>query len=103
MTWNEAAKCVAERQVMQPPPHPAKVVELNTASSSSAFKQYTLLNQMADAEAWSKPLDNATVVNEPAKPVASSSKHPDDVNVVDSELIYQFTHPLPTTVDGSSS
>ena len=43
-TWNEAAKCAATRQVMQPPPHLAKVVEPNTVSSSSAFKQYTLLN-----------------------------------------------------------
>ena len=34
MTWNEAAKHAAERQVMQPLLHPATVVELNTASSS---------------------------------------------------------------------
>ena len=77
MTWNEAAKCAAERQVMRPPPGPAKVVELNTMSSSSAFEQYTLLNQLADMEAWSKPLDNAMIINEPVKPVAGSSKHPD--------------------------
>ena len=44
MMWKKAAKCAAARQVMQPPPHPAKVVEPNTVSSSSAFKQYTLLN-----------------------------------------------------------
>ena len=43
-TWNEAAKHATERQVMQPPPCPAKVVELNTASSSSSFEQYTLLS-----------------------------------------------------------
>ena len=36
--WNEAAKHAAERQVMQPPPCPAKVVELNTALLSSAFE-----------------------------------------------------------------
>ena len=54
MTWNEAAKHAAERQVMQPPPHPAKGVELNTMLSSSAFKQYTLLNRLADAEVQSK-------------------------------------------------
>ena len=69
---------------MQPPPHPAKVAELNTASSSSSFEQYTLLSQLADVEAQSKPLDNAMVVDEPAKLVAGSSKHPDDV---DGELI----------------
>ena len=28
------------------------------------------------------------IVDEPAKPVAGSSKHPDDVDVIDSELIY---------------
>ena len=38
-TWNEAAK-----QVMQPPPHPAKAVEPTTASSSSEFDQCTLLD-----------------------------------------------------------
>ena len=58
-TWNEAAKCAATRHVMQPPPPcPAKIVEPNTASSSSAFKQYTLLNQLVDMEMQSKPLDN---------------------------------------------
>ena len=88
MTWNEAAKCAAARQVMQPPPHPDKVVEPNTASSSSAFEQYTLLDWLADAEAQSKPLDDAMVIDEPVKPVAGSSKHPNDVDVIDSELIY---------------
>ena len=43
MMWNEAAKRAATRQVMRPPPHPAKAVEVNTASSSGEFKQYTLL------------------------------------------------------------
>ena len=55
--WNKAAKCVATRQVIQPPPCPAKVVEPNTASSSSGFKQYTLLDRLAEVEAQSKPLD----------------------------------------------
>ena len=55
---------------------------------TSAFKQYTLLDQLTDAEAQYKPLDNAMVINEPAKPVAGSSKHPNDVDVVDGELIY---------------
>ena len=82
--WNEAAKHAATRQVMQPPPHPAKVVEPNTALSSSAFEQYTL----TEAEAQSKSMDNATVIDEPAKPVAGLSKHPDHVDIVDSELIY---------------
>ena len=44
ITWNEAAKHAATRKVMQPPPHPAKIVEPNTASSSNAFEQYTLLD-----------------------------------------------------------
>ena len=84
----EAAKHAAERQVMWPPPHPAKVIEPNTPSSSSAFEQYTLLDQLADGEAQSKQVDDAMVVNEPAKPVAGSSQHPNNVDVVDSELIY---------------
>ena len=58
-TWNEAAKHAATRQVMRPPPHLAKTIMLNTASPSSSFEQYTLLSQLADAEAQSKPLDDA--------------------------------------------
>ena len=88
MTWNEAAKCAAERQVMQPPPHLAKVAEPNTASSSRSYKQYTLLSRLADVEAQSKPLDDALVIDEPVKPVAGSSKHPDNVDIIDGELIY---------------
>ena len=61
------------------------MAEANTASLSSSFEQYTLLGRLADAEAQSKPLDDAMVVNEPAKLVAGSSKHPDDVDVVDGE------------------
>ena len=80
MMWNEAAKHAAERQVMQPPPCPAKVVDLNTTSSSGTFEQYTLLDQLSDAEMQSKPADDAMVANEPAKPVASSSKHPNNVD-----------------------
>ena len=86
--WNEAAKHAVKKQVMWPPPHPAKVAEPNTASSSSSFEQYTLLSQLADVEAQSKPLDNAMVVDKPVKLVAGSSKHPDNINIVDSELIY---------------
>ena len=59
-----------------------------TASSNSSFEQYTLLGQLADVEAQSKPLDDAMVVDEPAKPVAGSSKHPDNMDVIDGELIY---------------
>ena len=84
--WNEAAKHAATKQVMQPPPHPPKAVEPTTAPLSSKFDQYTLLARLSDAEALAKPLDDAMVVNEPAKP--GSSKHPDNVDVVDSELIY---------------
>ena len=53
-----------------------------------AFNQYPLLNRLSDAEAQAKPLDNAMVVDEPAKPVAGSSKHPNDVDIIDGELIY---------------
>ena len=64
------------------------MVDLNTALLSGAFEQYTLLDQLADAEVQSKPLDDAMVVDEPAKPVAGSSKHPNEVDVIDGELIY---------------
>ena len=33
-------------------------------------------------------IDDAMVIDEPAKPVAGSSKHPNDVDVIDGELIY---------------
>ena len=73
---------------MQYPPHLAKLVEPNTVLSSSAFEQYTLLNWLVDVEMQSKPLDDAMVINEPVKLVAGSSKHPNDVDVIDGELIY---------------
>ena len=73
---------------MWPSPCLAKVVEPNTASSSSEFEQYTLLAWLTDAEAQSKPLDNALVIDEPVKPVAGSSKHPNDEDIVDGELRY---------------
>ena len=88
MTWNKAAKHAATRQVMQPPPHPAKIVKPNTVLLSSAFKQYTLVDQLVDAEMQFKPLDNAMVIDEQVKPVAGSSKHPNNMDVVDGELIY---------------
>ena len=55
---------------------------------SGEFNQYTLLARLSDVEAQAKPLDNAMVINEPAKPVAGSSKHPDNADVIDGELIY---------------
>ena len=86
--WNEAAKCAATKQVMWPPPHPLKAVEPTTAPLSSEFNQYTLLAQLSDVEAQAKPLDNPMVIDEPVKPVAGSSKHPDNTDIVDGELIY---------------
>ena len=68
--WNKAAKHAATRQVMWPPPHPAKVVAPNTALLSSVFKQYTLLDRLAEAEPQLISMNNAMVINEPVKPVA---------------------------------
>ena len=73
---------------MGPPPCPLKAVEPTTAPSHGEFDQYTQLDRLTDAEAQSKPLDDAMIVNEPVKPVAGSSKHPDDVDVIDGEIIY---------------
>ena len=88
-TWNEAAKHAAAKQVSRPPPRPVKAVELTTAPSPSTFKQYTLLNRLSDAaKAKTQPHDDAMIVDEPVKPVAGSSKHPDDTDVIDGELIY---------------
>ena len=87
--WNEATKHAAAKQVTQPPPCPVKAVESTTALSSGTFKQYTLLNRLSDvAKAQTKPSNNAMVVNEPAKPVAGSRKHPDNIDIIDGELIY---------------
>ena len=62
---------------------------MTTAPSLGTFKQYTLLDQLSDAvKAQTKPIGNAMVVDKPAKPVADSSKYPDDMDVVDGELIY---------------
>ena len=88
VTWNEAAMHAATKQIMQPPPCPLKAVGSTTAPSYGEFNQYTLLDQLTDAEAQSKPLDNAMVIDELAKPVAGSSKHPNNADVVDGELIY---------------
>ena len=87
--WNEAAKHAAAKQVTRPPPCPVKAVELTTAPSSGTFKQYTLLDQLSDTvKAQTKPIDDAMVIDEPVKPVAGSSKHPDDMDIIDGELIY---------------
>ena len=87
--WNEAAKHAAVKQVIQPPPCPIKAVESTTSLSPGTFEQYTLLNQLSDAaKVQTKPSDNAMIVDEPAKPVAGSSRHPDDMDIIDSELIY---------------
>ena len=88
MMWNKATKHAATRQVMWPPPCLAKIVEPNTASSSSAFEQYTLLDWLVNMEKRPKQSDDAMVVDEPVKTVADSSKHPDDLDIVDGELIY---------------
>ena len=88
-TWNEAAKRAATKQVSQPPPCPVKAVELTTALSPSTFEQYTLLDWLSAAEiAKTQPRDDAMIINEPVKPVAGSSKHPDDTDIIDGELIY---------------
>ena len=87
--WNEAAKHAASKQVTWPPPCPVKAVESTTAPLSGTFKQYTLLNWLSDAaKAQTKPIDNAMVIDELAKPVAGSSKHPDNTDIINSELIY---------------
>ena len=73
----------------KPPPCSVKAVESTTAPSSGNFKQYTLLNRLSDAvKAQTKPSDDAMIIDEPEKPVAGSSKHPDDMDIIDSELIY---------------
>ena len=88
-TWNKAAKCAATKQVSRPPPCPIKAVESTTAPSPGTFKQYTLLDRLSDAAiAKTQPHDNAMIIDEPVKPVAGSSKHPDDTDVIDGELIY---------------
>ena len=56
---------------------------------NGTFEQYTLLDWLSDtAKVQTRPSDDAMIVNEPAKPVAGSSKHPDDMDIIDSELIY---------------
>ena len=74
---------------LQPPPRPIKAVESTTALSPGTFEQYTLLDWLSDAvKVQTKPSDNAMIFNEPVKPVAGSSKHPDNTDVIDGELMY---------------
>ena len=87
----KSVKCtnLTAKQVMQPPPCPLKAVEPTTALSCSKSDQYTLLNRLSDAaKVQTKPSDDAMVIDEPAKPVAGSSKHPNNMDIIDSELIY---------------
>ena len=87
--WNEAAKCAAVKQVSQPPPCSVKAVELTTVPLHGTFEQYTLLNRLSDAaKVQTRPSNDAMIINEPAKPVAGSSKHPDNMDIIDGELIY---------------
>ena len=87
--WNEAAKHAAAKQVSRPPPRPVKAVESTTSLLPGTFKQYTLLDQLSDAaKVKTQPRDDAMIIDEPVKPVAGSSKHPDDTDVIDGELIY---------------
>ena len=89
MMWNEAAKHAVTRQSMRLLPHPTKVVAPTAASSSSIFEQTTLLNRLTEAEAQLASNDNDMVIDEPVKPVAGLSKHPDDQEfIVDGELLY---------------
>ena len=92
-TWNKAAKHAAVKQVMQPPPCPIKAVESTTTPSLGTIEQYTLLNRLSDAaKAQTKPIVDTIVINKPAKTVADSSKHPDNTDVIDVELIYILVH-----------
>ena len=76
-------------RVSRPPPHPIKAIESTTAPSPSTFEQYTLLDQLSDAAiVKTQPRNDAMIVDEPVKPVAGSSKHPDNTDVINSELIY---------------
>ena len=87
--WNKAAKHAAVKQVSQPPPHPIKAVESTTAPLPGTFEQYTLLDRLSDtAKVQTKPSDDAMIIDDPAKAVAGSSKHPDDTDIIDGELIY---------------
>ena len=87
--WNEAAKHAAVKQVSRPPPRSIKTVESTTVPSHGTFEQYTLLDQLSDAvKAQTRPSNDAMIVDEPEKPVAGPSKHPDDTDVIDGELIY---------------
>ena len=62
---------------------------MTTSPLPGTFEQYTLLDRLSDAQiAKTQPRNNAMIIDEPVKLVAGSSKHPDDTDVIDSELIY---------------
>ena len=85
--WNKAAKQAAARQSMQLPPHPTKVAAPTATSSSSTLKQQPLLDRLT--KSWLTLNDNDMVVDDPAKPAAGWSKHPDDPEfITNSDLLY---------------
>ena len=62
---------------------------MTTVPSPSTFEQYTLLDQLSDAaKVKTQPHNDTMIIDEPVKPVAGSSKHPNDTDVIDGELIY---------------
>ena len=57
--------------------------------SHCIFEQTTLLDRLTEAEVQLASTNDNIVIDEPVKPVAGSSKHPDDQEfVVDGELLY---------------
>ena len=87
MEWGcKACSCQAGHVTSSTPT--LKAVVSTTPLSHGEFDQDTLLDQLTDVEARSKSLDDAMVINEPVKPVAGSSKHPNDMDIIDGELIY---------------
>ena len=72
---------------MQLPPHPTKVAVPTATSSASTLEQQSLLDRLTEPQLIAT--DDDMVINEPAKPVASPSKHPDNQEfVVDGELLH---------------
>ena len=47
-----------------------------------------MLDRPTEVEAQLTPTGHAMVIDKPVKPVAGLSKHPDNTDVVDGELIY---------------
>ena len=62
---------------------------MTTAPLPGIFEQYTLLDQLSDAaKAKTQPCNDAMIVDELVKPVAGLSKHPNNTDIIDGELIY---------------